>query len=225
MSFLFKDRTDAGERLSELLPHYRARPRTVVVGLSRGGVPVAAALSRSLELPLDALPVRKLGIPGFDQTAFGAVAWIGGKCVRLLNKPLHARVQAHGVTRTSLAAIEVQERSEVARRAALYGAAQRSVTDATVLLVDDGMATGATMRAAVEAVRASGAGSVVVLAPVASAVAAAALDRVSDAVLYLHLPGKFHAVGSFYTEFEKVTDDDVVCHLLAQQPTGPVSRG
>jgi putative phosphoribosyl transferase len=213
MGTLFEDRTDAGERLAALLPQFRERPDTVVLGLARGGIPVAAAVAKALYLPLGTVLVRKLGIPGHEETAYGALAWVHGRTVRLVNKPLLDRVLEHGVRREWLDAVEQRERSELLRRSELYPGADLDLGGKTVLLVDDGLATGATMRAAVEAAREGGAAAVVAAAPVGSIEAEASVERVCDAVLCLHLPGKFRAVGSFYRHFEQLSDDDAISML------------
>ena len=213
MGTFFDDRTDAGERLAAVLTQFRERPNTVVLGLARGGIPVAAAVAKALYLPLGTVLVRKLGIPGHDETAYGALAWVQGRTVRLINKPLLDRVLEHGVRQVSLDAVEQRERTELLRRVELYPGADLDVAGKTVLLVDDGLATGATMRAAVEAVREGGAATVVAAAPVGSVEAEASLERVCDAVLCLHLPGKFRAVGSFYRHFDQLSDDDAISIL------------
>ncbi|RKO26847.1 phosphoribosyl transferase [Pseudarthrobacter phenanthrenivorans] len=213
MGTFFEDRTEAGERLAALLTQFRERPETVVLGLARGGIPVAAAVAKALHLPLATVLVRKLGIPGHEETAYGALAWVGGRTVRLINKPLLDRVLEHGVRPEWLDDVERRERTELLRRVEVYPGAELDVAGKTVLLVDDGLATGATMRAAVEAVREGGAAAVVAAAPVGSIDAEASVERVCDAVLCLHLPGKFRAVGSFYRHFEQLTDDDAISLL------------
>lgn len=213
MSTRFEDRTDAGEQLAAVLTQFRERPDAIVLGLARGGIPVAAAAAKALYLPLGAVLVRKLGIPGHDETAYGALAWAGGRVVRVLNRPLIARVLDHGVRQEWLDEVEQRERAELLRRAGTYPAIRHDLTGKTVLLVDDGLATGATMRAAVEAVRSAGAAKVVAAAPVGSVEAEETVSLVCDAVLCLHLPGKFRAVGSFYRHFEQLTDEDAISFL------------
>jgi len=213
MSTRFEDRTDAGERLAAVLTQFRERPDTIVLGLARGGIPVAAAAAKALYLPLGAVLVRKLGIPGHDETAFGALAWSGGRIVRLLNRPLITRILDRGVRQEWLDEVEKRERAELLRRAATYPGISNDLTGQTVLLLDDGLATGATMRAAAEAARSGGAARVVAAAPVGSVEAYTAVSRVCDAVLCLHLPGKFRAVGSFYRHFEQLADEDAISLL------------
>jgi putative phosphoribosyl transferase len=213
MNTRFEDRTDAGERLAAVLTQFRERPDAIILGLARGGIPVAAAAAKALYLPLGAVLVRKLGIPGHDETAYGALAWSQGRVVRLLNKPLVSRILEHGVRPEWLAEVEQRERAELLRRVERYPDISHELKGKTVLLLDDGLATGATMRAAVEAVRGGGAAQVVAAAPVGSVEAEASVSRVCDAVLCLHLPGKFRAVGSFYHHFEQLTDEDAISLL------------
>ncbi|GAA4030518.1 hypothetical protein GCM10023063_11170 [Arthrobacter methylotrophus] len=210
MGMRFKDRADAGRRLAAGLPQLRHRPDTILLGLARGGIPVAAAAAVELDQPLGAILVRKLGIPGREETAFGALAWSGGRIVRIVNRPLAERMLQHGISQSSLDAVETSERGELLRRVKAYPGVNVDLSGKTVVLVDDGLATGATMRAAVEAVRARGAGTVVAAVPVASLEAQASISRVCDFVMCLHTPGRFHAVGAFYEHFEQLTDDDAV---------------
>jgi putative phosphoribosyl transferase len=213
MSMRFEDRTDAGERLAAVLTQFRERPDAIVLGLARGGIPVAAAAAKALYLPFGAVLVRKLGIPGHDETAYGALAWSQGRIVRVRNRPLMVRVLEYGVRPEWLDEVESRERAELLRRVETYPGISHDLAGRTVLLIDDGLATGATMRAAAEAARAAGASHVVAAAPVGSVEAEAAVSAVCDAVLCLHLPGKFRAVGSFYTHFEQLTDEDAISLL------------
>jgi putative phosphoribosyl transferase len=213
MGMRFEDRTEAGQRLAAALAQFREQPDSVVLGLARGGIPVAAAAAQALGLPLGTVLVRKLGIPGHEETAYGALAWAQGRTVRLINKPLLERVLEHGVRQESLDDVEKRERAELLRRVQLYPATTVDVAGKTVPLLDDGLATGATMRAAVEAMREGGAAAVVAAAPVGSIDAEASLERVCDAVVCLHLPGKFRAVGSYYRHFGQLSDNDVVALL------------
>lgn len=213
MNTRFDDRTEAGEKLAAVLAQFRERPDAIVLGLARGGIPVAAATAKALYLPLGAVLVRKLGIPGHDETAYGALAWAGGRIVRLVNRPLMVRVMEHGVRQEWLDEVEQRERAELLRRAGTYPGINHDLHGKTVLLVDDGLATGATMRAAVEAVKSAGAATVVAAAPVGSIEAYTAVSEVCDAVFCLHLPGKFRAVGSFYRNFEQLADEDAISLL------------
>jgi putative phosphoribosyl transferase len=220
MVMRFTDREEAGRRLAAVLPQFRRRPDTLVLGLARGGVPVAAALAEELQLPFGALPVRKLGVPGHEELAFGALASTGGTVVRILNRPLMARLLELGITQSSLEQVEHQGRTELQRRVEGYPGAPHDVEGKTVILADDGLATGASMRAAVEAGREAGAATVIVAVPLASLHAQTALERFADGVFSLHIPGQFRAVGSYYRTFEQVHDADVV-HLLGTQTDRP----
>lgn len=217
MGMRFTDREQAGRLLAAALPQFRGRPDTVVLGLACGGVPVAAEAAASLQLPWDVLPVRKLGIPGLGETAFGALASARGGVVRVLNRPLMARLLDIGIRQSALDAVESAERAELQRRAAAYPGPRLPLTGKTVIVADDGLATGATMRAAVEAVRAAGAATVVVAVPVASLDAQTSLQTLADAEFCLHTPGQFRAVGSYYRTFTHVRDDDVVRLLGARR--------
>jgi predicted phosphoribosyltransferase len=217
MAIRFEDRADAGRRLAAALPQLNERPDTVLLGLARGGIPVAAAAAKALNLPFGAVLVRKLGIPGHDETAFGALAWFGGRIVRLVNRPLvETVIERHGIRQEWLDDVETRERHELIRRVASYPGIERDVRGKTVVLVDDGLATGATMRAAVEAVRSQEPAAVVAAAPVSSIEAHATLQRVCDAVVVLYTPGKFRAVGGFYTRFQQLEDAEVVSLLETQ---------
>ncbi len=213
MGVRYKDRAEAGRRLAEALPQFRENRSTIVLGLARGGVPVAAATAEALSLPFGAVLVRKLGIPGRDETAFGALAWSQGDVLRIVNKPIKELILSRGITQAALDAVEAHERTELLRRADEYPGIGHDLHGKTVILVDDGLATGATMRAAVEAVRAGGASTVISAVPVSSLEGTSSLARVCDFVLPLHIPGKFHAVGAFYEEFGQLTDADVVSQL------------
>ena len=217
MGMRFTDRGQAGKLLARALPQFRGRPDTVVLGLARGGVPVAAVAAAALGLPWDVLPVRKLGIPGHAETAFGALAAVNGRVVRVLNRPFVDQLLELGISQSALDEVVRFEQAELERRAGAYPGPRLPLTGKTVVVADDGMATGATMRAAVEAVRAAGAAAVVVGVPVASLEAQTSLQQPADAVFSLFIPGQFRAVGSYYRDFRQVRDDDVV-RLLGARP-------
>ncbi len=206
----FADRADAGRRLAAGLPQLRELPDTIFLGLARGGVPVAATAATALYQPFAALLVRKLGIPGHEETAYGALAWSAGRIVRIVNKPLMEKIRQHGIRQEWLDDVETRERSELLRRVEKYPRINQNLDGKTVVLVDDGLATGATMRAAVEAVRVQRPGKVVVAVPVGSVEATESLARVCDAVICLYTPGRFNAVGAFYEHFEQLSDNDVI---------------
>lgn len=218
MGMRFTDRGEAGRLLAAALPQFRGRAGTVVLGLARGGVPVAAAAADALGLPFGALPVRKLGVPGHEETAFGALAWSPGAVVRVLNGPLVVRLLELGIPQSSLDLVEHEGRAGLERRAEQYPGTRDELRGRTVILADDGLATGASMRAAVEAVRRAGAARVVVAVPVASLDAQTSLEPFVTAVFSLFTPGGFRTVGSYYRAFGQVGDDDVVRLLGTRHP-------
>jgi len=177
----------------------------VVLGLPRGGVPVAAEVARALRVPLDVLVVRKLGAPGQEELAIGA---IGEGGVRVLNAGL---VESLGLKNEEVDRIAAREKRELERRMATYRAGHEAleVEDKTVIVVDDGVATGATMRAGLQALRAMGAGRIVAAAPVGAVDSVAALAEDADDVVVLETPEWFNAVGQWYEDFSQTTDDEV----------------
>lgn len=200
---LFANRTAAGAALGDAL---RGRPADpVVLGLPRGGVPVAAQVARALQAPLDVFLVRKLGAPGQPELAMGAIA-SGG--VRVLNPEV---VQAFSVTPAELEQVVEVERAELERRERAYRGDRPAVElhRRHVVLVDDGLATGATMRAAVQAVRLHAPASVLVAVPVGAADSCAAVAQDADELVCLHSPEPFSAVGAHYDDFRQTGDEDV----------------
>lgn len=221
MGMRFADRADAGRRLAAALPQLRELPDTIFLGLARGGVPVAAAAAAALYQPFGTLLVRKLGIPGHEETAYGALAWSAGRIVRIVNKPLVERILERGIRGEWLDEVEERERRELLRRVEAYPGVSYNLAGKTVVLVDDGLATGATMRAAVEAVRPQDPRMVVAAAPVGSVEAIESLNRVCDAVICVYTPGRFNAVGAFYQHFEQLSDHDVIRILEAAKQLSP----
>ncbi|MGW7327841.1 phosphoribosyltransferase family protein [Streptomyces sp. NPDC054840] len=215
---LFTHRADAGERLAEALRHLNAED-PVVLGLPRGGVPVAYRVARALGAPLDVIVVRKLGVPHHRELGFGA---IGEGGVRVISEDI---VRGSRVGPQDIAAVEHAEEAELARQAARFrGDRPRVPLDGrTVIIVDDGIATGATAAAACEVVRAQGAARVVLAVPVAPPEAVARLGSVADEVVCLATPHAFRAVGEWYQDFSQTPDEEVV-FLLARAAADPVSR-
>ncbi|WP_326590538.1 phosphoribosyltransferase family protein [Streptomyces sp. NBC_01294] len=212
---LFTHRTDAGERLAEALRHLQGED-PVVLGLPRGGVPVAFQVARALGAPLDVIVVRKLGVPYHRELGFGA---IGEGGVRVISEDI---VRSSRVKQADLAAVEHAEEAELARQARRFrGDRPRAALDGrTVIVVDDGIATGATAAAACEVVRAQGAARVVLAVPVAPPDAVAWLRGEADEVVCLSTPRAFRAVGEWYQDFSQTPDEEVVS-LLAQAAAGP----
>lgn len=199
----FADRRAAGRELAALLTQV---PDPVVLGLPRGGVPVAFEVAAALHAPLDVLLVRKVGVPVQPELAMGA---IGEDGVRVVN----ARVmRVLGVSEEEFARVEAAERAELARRVTRYRANRERLDLAghTAIVVDDGIATGATAQAACEVARHQGAATVVFAAPVAPPSAIAELRIVADDVIAVETPESFGAIGQFYADFRQVTDDEVV---------------
>ncbi|MEA2686350.1 MAG: putative phosphoribosyl transferase [Actinomycetota bacterium] len=200
----YRDRADAGLRLAaELDPTWHGRPDVVVLGIPRGGVPVAFEVARTLGVPLDVFVVRKLGFPGHEELAFGAVA-SGG--LRVLNPDVAALLPPRLV-----AEVTAREQEELDRRETAYrdGRPPLDLSGRTVVLVDDGLATGASMRAAVAAVRQQEPASVVVAVPVGAASTCRLLEGEADAVVCPMTPDSFVAVGAWYDDFSPTTDDEV----------------
>jgi putative phosphoribosyl transferase len=205
----FRDRADAGRYLGEALSEYARRDDVVVLALPRGGVPVGFEVARALEAPLDVFVVRKLGVPGHEELAFGAVASGGA---RILNRDVIRHI---GLSSDVIDAVSERERAELARRERLYRGDRpdRRLAGKTVIVVDDGLATGASMRAAIAAVRAQSPARIVVAVPTAALDTCAALSAEVDELVSPLRPANFYAVSLWYDSFEQVSDD-VVRRLL-----------
>jgi predicted phosphoribosyltransferase len=208
----FKNRREAGRRLALLLEKFRdAQP--IVLGLPRGGVVVGHEIAKALNAPLDVLVVRKLGAPGAEEFAIGAVA----PGATLLNREL---VGALGVTRDYVSRVIARETDEMGRRERVYRGDRPALAVAgrTAILVDDGLATGATAQAAVASLRAQRPSRIVFAAPVCSADGAEALREVADEVVCLECPAQFGAVGYWYHDFSPTTDAEVIVCLGGVEP-------
>lgn len=201
----FLDRRNAGRHLAGKLLHYRHRSDVIVLALPRGGVPVAYEVARALEVPLDIFLVRKLGVPGHEELAMGAIA-SGG--VKVLNGPL---VREFRIPQAAIDAVVAREMRELERREQEYrdGRPSPDVRGHTVILIDDGLATGSTMLAAVAALRREGAAKIVVAVPVASRHTCAEFQDQVDEVVCAETPGDFQAVGQWYYDFSQTTDEEV----------------
>ena len=201
----FSDRTEAGRILAEELEPYRGRRDVIVLALPRGGVPVGYEVARRLGVPLDVLIVRKLGVPFQPELAMGAVA-SGG--IRVVNDDV---VRELGLDEATVNQATAQARVEVERRERAYRGNRPAppISGRTVILVDDGLATGATMRAAVQAVRKQGALRVVVAVPVAPPDTAREFEREADEFRCVIEPSPFYAIGTWYTDFAQVQDGEV----------------
>jgi putative phosphoribosyl transferase len=215
---IFRNREEAGRRLaSELAERGSLGPDPLVLALPRGGVPVAAPVAETLGAPLDVLVVRKLGIPGHSELAMGAVA---GGGVRVLNEEI---VRSFGIDPSTIEMVAERELAELERRERLYRGERPvlDVKDRAVVLVDDGLATGATMRVAIEALRRQGAQQIVVAVPVAAAEVCRVIDREAESAVCLETPEHFQAVGRWYVEFPQTGDDEV--RDLLERVNGPLA--
>jgi len=201
----FHDRREAGRLLAEKLTAYADRPDVLVLALPRGGVPVAYEVARALRAPLDVFIVRKLGVPGYEELAMGAVA-TGG--VRVLNDQV---VNGLRIPDYVIDAVTAWEQQELARRESLYRGERPppDVRGKTVILVDDGLATGSTMQAAVAALRQQQPARIVVAVPTAAPETCEALRTEVDEVICAITPEPFHSVGLWYKDFSQTTDDEV----------------
>jgi putative phosphoribosyl transferase len=211
----FRNRTEAGQVLATRLSRYAGMPGAIVLALPRGGVPVGYEVAVALGLPLDVLVVRKLGVPGHEELAMGAIA--GGATV--LNDEV---VDALGIPEAAIRKVEAAERRELDRREQRYrGARPRpDISGRTVIVVDDGLATGSTMRAAIGALRVAGPERIVVAVPTGAKPSAGELGRVADEVVVVTTPSPFIAVGQAYNRFEQTSDEEVA-RLLAAAAARP----
>ena len=208
---LFRDRVEAGDTLAGLLGHYAGRPDVLVLALPRGGVPVAARVAEALGAPLDVFVVRKLGVPGQPELAMGAIA-TGG--VRVVNEQVVGRLR---LGEADLQRVAEAEERELARRERSYreGRGPPDLAGQVVILVDDGLATGSTMRAAVGAARRLGPARVVVAVPTAPASICQRLGEEADEVVCATTPRPFRAVGYSYRSFPQTSDEEVRSLLRA----------
>jgi len=205
MAARYRNRTDAGRQLAAQLREYADRPDVIVLALPRGGVPVAYEVARALHVPLDVFIVRKLGLPSHPELAMGAIA-SGG--IRVIDQ---AALRRFGVTDEQLAVVAAAEERELERRERQYreGLPLPDVTGKTVILIDDGLATGATMAAAAAALKAQGPAKLVVAVPVSAPETCDAFREIVDEVVCGATPEPFYAVGLWYEDFSQTSDDEV----------------
>ncbi|MEH1836985.1 MAG: phosphoribosyltransferase [Nostoc sp.] len=219
---LFKDRRFAGQVLAKELAVYANRPNVLVLGLPRGGVPVAFEVAKALNAPLDILVVRKLGVPNQEELAMGAIA-SGG--VRIVNKYIISLVK---ISDEVIARVAMQEERELKRREQLYRGNRplKNLQGRTVILVDDGLATGATMSAAVVAVRKQQPTQIVIAVPVAAPETCQELETKVDKIACVSTPSPFYSVGLWYEDFPQTTDEEVRDLLAKAARNGqPISLG
>lgn len=215
----FRDRREGGQRLADRLREYANRPDVIVLGLPRGGVPVAFEVAEALRAPLDVFVVKKLGVPQQEELAMGALA-SGG--VRVLDTEV---IRLAGVGQSDIERVTAGARDELARQERQYRGERPSpdIVGKTVILVDDGLATGSTMRAAVQAVRTQQPSAIVVAAPVGAPETCSALRALADDVVCVEMPDAFRAVGLWYEDFKQTTDDEVHDLLNRARHTAPVT--
>jgi putative phosphoribosyl transferase len=201
----FRDRTEAGELLAEKLTSYANKPDAIVLALPRGGVPVGAQVARKLGVPLDVFVVRKLGLPGHPELAMGAIA-TGG--VRVFNGDV---INSMRIPDEVINAVTALEFEELKRREQSYrdDLPRPEIEGRTVIIVDDGIATGSTMVAAVAALRQLGAGRIVVAAPTIARSTCDYLRKIADDVVAVIMPEEFYGVGQWYEDFSQTTDEEV----------------
>ena len=209
---IFENRQDAGRQLATHLAEFADRPDAIVLGIPRGGVIVALEIAQALRLPLDIFLAHKLGVPGHEELAFGAIAAAGS---RYLDEEV---IREMHVSPEAIDLVTAQVRQLLNQRALLYRGRRPPLQLAgrTVLLVDDGIATGASVYAAILALRQIGPAAIVLAAPVAPASTCAWLRTSVDRLVCLHAPPDFHAVGQFFRDFSQVEDDEIV--RLLQPP-------
>ena len=205
MAKLFQNRTDAGRTLAKKLSHYADRKDIVVLGMPRGGVPVAFEVAQSLRVPLDVFIVRKLGVPGQEELAMGAIA-SGG--IRILNDVV---IRSKRISETVIDAVTERERIELDRRELAYRGHRTApiVREKTVILVDDGIATGSTMLAAVAALKQQQPRRIVVAAPAAPVESCDELQQAVDELIVIVRPDPFYSVGQSYEIFGQISDEEV----------------
>jgi putative phosphoribosyl transferase len=213
----FLNRAEAGQKLAKLLIEYTGQTDVVVLAIPRGGVPVAFQVAKELEVPLDVFVVRKLGVPGREELAFGAIA-SGG--MRYLDREI---VEAAQIPEAEIESIAERERRELERRESAYRGRRTplSVEGQTVILVDDGIATGASMEVAIMAVRRMKPARIVVATPVAPVSTCNRLRREVDDVVCVQRPVSFFAIGEFYEDFSQVSDEEVK-ELVRRETRGPL---
>ncbi len=218
MTWKFKNRTEAGQELAASLSDYAERDDVLILALPRGGVPVAYEVSKALSLPLDVWVVRKIGVPGHEEYAMGAIALgnighISPDLARGLNIPEHLVEQV----------IE-KEMRELERRNKVYRAGKDDIEldKHTILVIDDGLATGSTMKVAIESLRHAGAEEIIVAVPVGATETVKMIEKLVDKVICIHQPEPFHGVGNWYHDFPQTSDEEVLKLLGIQVPTEPM---
>lgn len=201
----FANRMEAGQQLAKALSGFSAKEDALVLALPRGGVPVAHEITMDLGLPLDVLLVRKIGVPGHEELAMGAIA---EDDVCVLNQEVINRL---GIQQSAIDAVINKEQGELSRRSMLYrgNRPMPKIKDSTIIVVDDGLATGATMKAAIKALRKIGAAHIVVAVPVGAQSTCEVLEELVDELICLFMSKPFFGIGYWYKEFSQTSDSEV----------------
>lgn len=205
----FHDRNEAGRKLADALISYANKPNLLVLGLPRGGVPVAYAVAEKLHAPLDVFLVRKLGVPGYEELAMGALAWGD---VTVFNEEIVSSIH---ISQNAIKSAIARESEELKRRNTEYRGNKPfpKITGKTIILIDDGLATGATMKAAVTAIQQLHPEKLVVAIPVAAVDSYQTIKQMVDEIVCLETPEPFYAVGAWYSDFSQTTDGEVITLL------------
>jgi predicted phosphoribosyltransferase len=216
MMEVFRDRADAGKRLAKELSKYSNRPDVLVLALPRGGVPVAFEVAKELNVKMDVFIVRKLGVPGNEELAMGAIA---AEDVRVLNEEI---IRSYRIPDRVIATVAANELRELERRERKYRGTfpKKDIRGMTVILIDDGLATGATMHAAVEALKTKHPAKLVVAVPTASPEICRFFKNIVDEMICTITPEPFHSVGAWYEDFSQTTDEQV-CKMLEKAQNLP----
>jgi len=214
---IFRNRTDAGRQLARRLTRYAGRSDVLVLALPRGGLPVAAEVAAVLQAPLDVFLVRKLGVPSHPELAMGAIAEGG---VRVLSQSL---IRDLAIPPALVDQVAVRERLELDRRNRTFRGSRQApaIAGRTVILIDDGLATGSTMEAAIRALRERQPARIVVAVPVGARDTCVRLGELADELIAVEMPASFHAVGMWYDDFAQTTDDEVIAILKAAGGDAP----
>lgn len=212
----FANRTEAGKLLADALSGYTGRSDILILALPRGGVPVAYEVAKALFAPMDLWLVRKLGVPGQEELALGALA---GKNIRVLNYDI---IDLLNIDETVIDTIVAREQAELERRNRLYrqGKPPPAIEGKTIIIIDDGLATGATMRVAISSLRQAGAARIIAAVPVGAASTCDKIEEEADQLICLHTPEPFYGVGQWYNDFSQTSDDEVLA-LLNNAATNP----
>lgn len=215
MSFKFRDRTEAGQLLATRLTTYANRPDALVLALPRGGVPVGFEIAQALNIPLDICLVRKLGVPGQEELAMGAIAPDG---IMVLNNDV---LRTMRISRQALLEVATSEKQELERRMQAYRGDRPApqIRDRLIILVDDGIATSSTLRAAITLLQRQHPQGIIVAAPVAPATVCESLQKLVQEVVCLSTPEPLHSIGMWYKDFSQTTDEEV-CSLLERAAQG-----